>query len=34
MLIAQAKSEGAMIMTSDRKFPLYDVALFGLSQPR
>lgn len=29
MLIAQARTEGATMMTGDRKFPLYDVALFG-----
>jgi PIN domain nuclease of toxin-antitoxin system len=29
MLIAQARTEGATMMTIDRKFRLYDVALFG-----
>jgi PIN domain nuclease of toxin-antitoxin system len=29
MIIAQARLEGATIMSSDRKFPLYDVAQFG-----
>ena len=29
MLIAQARTEGATLMTEDGKFPLYDVALFS-----
>jgi PIN domain nuclease of toxin-antitoxin system len=33
MLIAQARTEGATMMTADRKFPLYDVALFGAQPP-
>lgn len=33
MLIAQARTEGATLMTSDRKFPLYEVALFGPPLP-
>ncbi len=33
MLIAQARTEGAIMITADRKFPLYDVALFGAQPP-
>ncbi|MEA2755833.1 MAG: hypothetical protein QOJ54_2122 [Aliidongia sp.] len=29
MLIAQARSEGATLVTSDGKFPLYDVPILG-----